>query len=94
MDVDDNVNANEAVCEDTVIVDIPFLNDVVFRQGTRSSDNPGNSISRDLIMNHFEDKDARKRNHNIKSTTTTTTTAEVSQHRSNKKMESKITRRQ
>eukprot|EP00536_Pseudo-nitzschia_multiseries_P011513 jgi/Psemu1/29150/gm1.29150_g len=46
--------------DETVIVECPCLNDIVFRQGTPSWDNPGNSAFRDLILEHCEKKDERK----------------------------------
>lgn len=39
------------------IVECPCLNDVVFRQGSSSLDNPGNAIFRLLVLKYFEDKE-------------------------------------
>jgi len=39
------------------IVECPGLNDVVFRQGTSSMENPGNVKCRDLILSLLEDRD-------------------------------------
>jgi hypothetical protein len=36
------------------IVDCPCLNDVVFRQGSSSIDNPGNAVFRLLVLKYFE----------------------------------------
>merc|ERR1712194_994536 len=47
--IDDNINVT--------IVECPGLNDVVFRQGTSSMENPGNVKCRDLVLSLLEDRD-------------------------------------
>ena len=47
--IDDNINVT--------IVECPGLNDVVFRQGTSSMENPGNVVCRDLVLSLLEDRD-------------------------------------
>jgi len=52
-----NANANTHV----TIVECPCVNDVVFRRGTPSWDNPGNAAFRGLMLDHFRRKAERQR---------------------------------
>ena len=60
------------------VVECPGSNDVVFRQGTASIENPGNAMCRDLILTYLEEKETEKEEQKLRNNTTTASAATTS----------------